>query len=67
MKSRELKSGYLAYDSSMYHLAVEPIRVHWNSLSLMKSSMMLLDENHKWNHNMVLGTFPYLAFKLGDV
>ena len=33
----------------MYHLAVAPVRVRWNSLSLMESSTMLLDENHRWN------------------
>ena len=49
MKARELKSRYLAYDSSMYHLVTTPVRVHWNSLSLMELSTMLLDEHHKWN------------------
>ena len=49
MKARELKSGYWACGSSMYHLAAVPVRVHWNSLSLMESSTLLLDEHHKWN------------------
>ena len=49
MKARELKSEYLAYGSSMYHLAIAPIRVRWNSLSLMESSTMMLDEHHRWN------------------
>ena len=49
MKARELKSGYLSYGSSMYHLATTPVRVCWNSLSLMELSTMLLDEHHRWN------------------
>ena len=49
MKAMELKSGYLAYGSSMYHLAAAPIRVRWNNLNLMESSMVLLDEHHRWN------------------
>ena len=49
MKDRELKSGYLTCGSSMYHLVVALVRVHWNNLSLMESSMMLLDEHHRWN------------------
>ena len=49
MKVRELKSGYLAYGSSIYHLAAAPIRVLWNNLILMESSTMLLDEHQRWN------------------
>ena len=49
MKTRELKFGYLVYGSSMYHLAATPLRVCWNSLNLMESSTMLLDEHHRWN------------------
>ena len=49
MKARDLKSGYLACSNSIYHLDVAPVRVHWNSLSLMESSTMLLDEHHRWN------------------
>ena len=49
MKVRELKSGYLSCGSSMYHLATTLVRVHWNSLSVMESSMMLFDEHHRWN------------------
>ena len=48
MKDRDLNSGYLAYGNLMYHL-VAPIRVRLNSLSLMESSTMLLDEHHRWN------------------
>ena len=46
MKARELKFGYLACGSSMYHLAA-PVRVRWNSLTLIESSTMLFDENHR--------------------
>ena len=49
MKDRDLKLGYLACGSSMYHLAATPVRVRWNNLSLMESSTMLLDEHHRWN------------------
>ena len=49
MKARELKARYLACGSSMYHLVATPMRVHWNSLSLMESSMMLFDEHHRWD------------------
>ena len=45
----ELKSGYLAYGSSMYHLVVALMRVCWNILSLIESYTMLFDENHRWN------------------
>ena len=48
-KAKELKSRYLACGSSMYHLVATPIRVCWNSLSLMESSMTLFDEHHRWN------------------
>ena len=49
MKARELKFEYLDCGSLMYHLATAPVRVHWNSLGLMESSTMLLDEHHRWN------------------
>ena len=49
MKARELKSGYLPCGSSMYHLAATPVRVRWNSLSLMELSTMLFDKHHRWN------------------
>ena len=47
MNTGELKSGYLACGSSMYHLAATPMRVCWNSISLIKSSTMFFDEHHK--------------------
>ena len=66
MKAKELKSGYLACDSSMYHLVVAPVRVHWNSLSMMESSTMLLDEHHRWNVIMWFwGHSPTLPSNLG--
>ena len=49
MKDKELKSGYLACGSSMYHLVVAPVRVRWNSISLIDSSTILFEEHHKWN------------------
>ena len=49
MKARELKSGYLACVSSMYHLAAAPVRVRWKNLSVIESSTMLFDEHHRWN------------------
>ena len=66
MKAKELKSGYLAYGSSMYHLAMTPVRVRWNSLILMELSMMLLDEHHRWNVIMWFwGHSPILPSNLG--
>ena len=66
MKARELKSEYLASGSSMYHLVVAPIRVHWNSLSLMESSKILFDEHHRWNVMMWFwGNSPALPSNLG--
>ena len=66
MKERELKSGYLAFGSSMYHLAAAPVRVHWNSLSLMESSTMLFDEHHRCNVIMWFwGHSPALPSNLG--
>ena len=47
IKAKELKSGYLAYGSSMYHLVAAPVRVRWNSMSLIESSTMLFDEHHR--------------------
>ena len=49
MKSKELKSKYLDCGSSMYHLVATPVRVHWNSLSLIESYTMLFDDHHRWN------------------
>ena len=57
MKARELKSGYLA---------ATLVRVRWNSLSLTESSMMLLDEHHRWNVIMWFwGHSPALPSNLG--
>ena len=47
MNANELKSGYLACGSSMYHLVAAPVRVHWKILILIESSMMLFDEHHR--------------------
>jgi hypothetical protein len=33
---------------STYHLVYEPMRVIWNKIKQMESSMMLFEENHKW-------------------
>ena len=49
MKSKKLKSGYFGWGSSMYHLDAAPVRVCWNSLSLIELSTMLFDEHHRWN------------------
>ena len=49
MDAKELKSGYLACGSSMYHLVAAPVRVRWNSISLIESSKMLFDKHHRWN------------------
>ena len=66
MKVRELKLGYLAYCSLEYHLAAEPVRVHWNSLNLMELSTMLLDEHRRWNVIMWFwGHSPALPSNLG--
>jgi hypothetical protein len=35
--------------SSTYHLVDGPVRVLWNNLKWMESSMMLFEEHHKWN------------------
>ena len=47
MKDRELKFGYLDCGSSMYHLDAAPVRVRWNSQSLIESCTMLFDEHHR--------------------
>ena len=47
MKAKDLKSRYLTYGSSMYHLAAAPVRVHWNSIILIESSTILFDEHHR--------------------
>ena len=66
MKDKEFKSGYLACGSSMYHVAAAPVRVRWNSLSLMESSMMMFDEHHRWNVMMWFWVhFPALPSNLG--
>ena len=66
MKSKELKSKYLDYGISMYHLAATPVRVHWNSLSLIESSTMLFDEHHRWNVMMWFwGNYPTFPSNLG--
>ena len=33
----------------MYHLAAEPVRVHWKRCKHMESSINEFDEHHKWN------------------
>ena len=66
MKAEELKSGYLACRSSMYHLDAVPMRAHWNNLSLIESSTMLFDENHRWNIMMWFwGHSPAFPSNLG--
>ena len=67
MKSKELKYRYLACGSSMYHLAIAPVRVRWNILSLIKSSTMLFDEHHRFSSWCGFGGTPCLSFKLGNV
>jgi len=34
--------------SSIYHLAAFPVRVCWNNLNLIESSIRDFDEHHKW-------------------
>ena len=66
MKARELKSGYLDCGSSMYYLPTTPMRVHWNSISLIESSTMMLDEHHRWNVMMwFCGHSPIFSSNLG--
>ena len=66
MKAKELKSGYLACGSSMYHLATTLVRVHWNSISLIESYTMLFDEHHKWNVMIWFwGHYPSFPSNLG--
>ena len=66
MKVTQLKSSYLACGSSMYHLVTPPVRVRWNSLSMMESSTMLFDEHHRWNVIMWFwGHSPALPSNMG--
>ena len=66
MKARELKSGYLACGSSMYHFSTARVRVRWNSLNLMELSTKILDEHHRWNAIMWFwGYSPALPSNLG--
>ena len=66
MKARELKSGYLACGSSMYHLVAASVRVRWNNLSLIESSTMLFYEHHRWNIMMWFwGHSPAFPSNLG--
>ena len=43
----EILQEHKAQAVEIYHLAIAPVRVHWNSLSLIESSMMLFDEHHR--------------------
>ena len=66
MKAKELKFGYLVCGSSMYHLAIALVRVHWNNLILIESSTMLFYEHHRWNVMMWFsGNFPSFPSNLG--
>ena len=47
IKSKELKYRYLDWGSSMYHLVATLVKVCWNNISLIESSMMLFDEHHR--------------------
>ena len=47
IKAKELKSGYLACGSLMYHLAAAPMRVRWKSIILNESFTILFDEHHR--------------------
>jgi len=52
--------------NSVYHLATIPVRVRWNRLCLIKSSMILLEEHHKWKVVMWLeGSLPTFPSNLG--
>ena len=52
--------------SSTYHLADGPIRVIWNNLKHMESSVMLFEENHKWKViTWLVGSSPDFPSKFG--
>ena len=51
----ELKLPCDAEGWSIYHFIVGPVRVHWNNCNWIVSSMILLDEHHRWK---VMTWFP---------
>ena len=46
--ARVLKVPCEAEGCSTYHFVATPVRVHWNNLNRIVSSMILFDEHHKW-------------------
>jgi hypothetical protein len=48
--------------SSTYHLADGPVSVRWKRRSLTESSIMLLEEHHRWKGHDVIGGVISLPF-----
>jgi len=63
---RELDSSKEFYNSSIYHLAMDPIRVHWKSCNRMELSMKEFEEQHRWKViTWLLGYSPGFPSNLG--
>jgi hypothetical protein len=45
---RKLKSWKEPHGSSIYHLAAEPVSVHWKRRKCIELSIKEFDEHHKW-------------------
>jgi hypothetical protein len=45
---RELKSWKQPRGSSIYHLAIEPVSIHWKRHKCIELSIMEFDEHQKW-------------------
>jgi hypothetical protein len=54
------------HGNSIYHLVVEPVRVHWKRRNQIESSINELDEHQRWNViTWLLGSSPGFASNLG--
>ena len=52
--------------SYMYHLAAFPVKVRWNNLNLIESSIRELDEHHRWKVVIwSVGSSPFLPSNFG--
>jgi hypothetical protein len=64
--ARVLKSVKKPCGSSIYHFAVEPVRVRWKSRNRMESSIKELDEHQMWKvMTWLFGSSPDLPSNFG--
>jgi hypothetical protein len=61
-----LKSLKNPRGNSMYHFAIEPVRVCWKSHNFMESSINELDEHQRWKvMTLLFGSSPDRPSNLG--